>query len=242
MTVDDRRLNLWQLIYMKKMLLLSMLFHLTLAALLLMASSPWRQLFDLPPTYQVNLVSFSEPPKQKIPVLVKRIQPPIQKPVIEKKPEPQKENKVVMNQVELLKTTKRDLVKPETPSAIDQKTVKKSQETAAIPPVPSVEAGVDVKDFKFPFYLKLIQRQIGSVWSPPSIEIGGKPREVVVSFILIATGKIREINVEKSSGNPFFDQAALRAIYMADPLPPLPIGFMDPNLKVNFSFSLIHHG
>ncbi|MEK6684589.1 MAG: energy transducer TonB, partial [Nitrospirota bacterium] len=63
-------------------------------------------------------------------------------------------------------------------------------------------------------------------------------KETVVVFVLSATGNIDEPKIEKSSGNAFFDQAALRAIYQARPFPPFPQGIQEPSLKVHFSFSL----
>jgi len=63
-------------------------------------------------------------------------------------------------------------------------------------------------------------------------------KETVVGFVLSANGRIENPRIERSSGNAFFDQAALRAIYQASPLPPFPQGIRDPSLKVHFSFSL----
>ncbi len=111
---------------------------------------------------------------------------------------------------------------------------------AAIPsPAAKVEAGIEIPDFKYPYYLNLIQRKIEMYWSPPPLESASEIKETVVGFVLSATGKIEDPRIERSSGNPFFDQAALRAIYQANPLPPFPQGVRDPSLKIHFSFSLM---
>jgi protein TonB len=106
------------------------------------------------------------------------------------------------------------------------------------PVTPAISANVDLPNFEFPYYLKLVQGKIGSYWSPPDVGSADASREVVIGFRLVASGKVKEVVVEKSSGNAYFDQAAMRAVYMADPLPPLPKGFTDPDLKIHFSFLL----
>ena len=80
------------------------------------------------------------------------------------------------------------------------------------------------------------------MWSPPNVKQLEESAEVVIRFILGPTGKIQEVKVETSSGNHFFDQAALRAVYKADPLPPLPKGLREPNLEIHFRFSLVGRG
>ncbi len=112
----------------------------------------------------------------------------------------------------------------------------------AVAAVPSVSAGVELPDFRYPYYLKLIQGKISGNWMPPPVELGDDLREVVVSFSLLNNGKIASVNVEKSSGNPFYDQAALRAVYAADPLPKFPDGLRESTLRVHFSFVLGRKG
>jgi len=58
-----------------------------------------------------------------------------------------------------------------------------------------------------------------------------------VYFRITRSGGIDAPAVETSSGNFLFDQAALRAVVQANPLPPLPAGFVDQYLGVHFSFS-----
>lgn len=240
MTGKDETFRPWQMENMKRMLLLSMAFHATVAIMLIVLPLPFRRALFLPPVYQVNLVTLPSPPEE-----VKAPEPPkapeITKPKVVSKPLPE------------LKKSPRELAKKETVTPTPEKSkppgaktskaaaIKSKEEIASVPSI-TATAAVEAPDFKFPFYLKLLQGKISSVWSPPAIEIGQESKEVVISFILMTTGKIQEIQVEKSSGNTFFDQAALRAVYMANPLPPLPRGFRDPNLKVHFSFVMGRKG
>ena len=50
-------------------------------------------------------------------------------------------------------------------------------------------------------------------------------------------GRLESIELEQSSGLPSFDPAALRALYAANPLPPLPPAYGKQSLTVHLSFS-----
>ena len=50
------------------------------------------------------------------------------------------------------------------------------------------------------------------------------------------TGRLLEAGIEESSGVAAFDRAALRAVYAATPLPPLPQGFSGQALTVHLDF------
>lgn len=92
--------------------------------------------------------------------------------------------------------------------------------------------------FKFPFYLKNIENKISGQWSPPPALLQEQIVGAIVQFNVTRRGSIESVEIEKSSGNSQFDQAALRAIYNANPLPPLPDGLAEDPLKVHFSFTL----
>jgi TonB family protein len=247
----------WADTTLRKMIALSFVFHLVLAGALVGVSTRRN---DHPVTaLQVDLVTWPQtpkkaptPPKPVVPVVkeaVKEAPAPVQpKPVV--KPAPKPEPEIARKPVPSL-TPKEPKPSPPVPlTAEDQPVVKEPEATpgpteqaAVVPPsVSSVVAGVDIPDFEFPYYLRLIQGKIGSLWSPPATVSGKDSKEVVISFVLGATGKVRDVQVEKSSGNVYYDQAALRAIYMANPMPPLPKGFRDPHLKVHFSFVLAESG
>jgi protein TonB len=95
---------------------------------------------------------------------------------------------------------------------------------------------VDGSDFPFTYYLRLIQSKIGERWSPPRAAAGGGER-VVVLFEIQRDGQVREPQVEHSSGNKLYDQAAIRAVGEASPFPPLPPEYKQPTLRVHFGFS-----
>jgi TonB family protein len=106
------------------------------------------------------------------------------------------------------------------------------------PNAPATSTGsiaIDASDFPFTYYLRLIQSKIGERWSPPRAAATGGER-VIVLFEIQRDGQVREPTVERSSGNNLYDQAALRAVTEASPLPPLPPEFKASSLRVHFGF------
>jgi periplasmic protein TonB len=246
------------LLSLKKMLILSALFHAGLAVVILaIALQRSAHPFHLQ-AYQVDLVTFpsssappaqvketpaAPPPVRKPPVKVKEEKQPakvkLKKPPV-KPPKPISPVAVIPPKGKSKETPpSKEAVPEEQPSAAE--TAKHSEDLSAIPsPAAKIEAGVEAPDFKYPYYLNLIQQKIEMHWSPPPVEnSSSEPKETIVAFVLSANGKIDDPRIERSSGNAYFDQAALRAIYQASPLPPFPQGLRDPSLKVHFSFSLM---
>lgn len=99
-------------------------------------------------------------------------------------------------------------------------------------------ASLNTALFKYPYYLKSLENKISGQWSPPPVLLDEQVVGAIVQFHVTRRGSIESVEIEKSSGNSQFDQAALRAVYNANPLPPLPEGLSDDPLKVHFSFTL----
>jgi TonB family protein len=59
---------------------------------------------------------------------------------------------------------------------------------------------------------------------------------VLVRFTIQRSGQIVEPSVEKSSGSPVLDMAALRAVAGTRTLNPLPQAFPNPTLTVHLNF------
>jgi TonB family protein len=85
--------------------------------------------------------------------------------------------------------------------------------------------------------MNALKRKINDNWSPPG---GGfaEAREVLVVFTILRDGSVRDPKVEQSSGDVFYDQAALRSVLRATPFPPLPDGYPGQDMKIHFSFLL----
>jgi TonB family protein len=106
---------------------------------------------------------------------------------------------------------------------------KAAEETAPVqPPVAagkkqeSVTVGSTTSEFQFPPYLAIVRDKVERNWSPPP---GVKGARVKVLFRVLRTGRVGEAKLVESSGNFYFDQAAMRAILASSPFPPLPEGF-----------------
>lgn len=127
------------------------------------------------------------------------------------------------------------------------KTVEKASLPGSMNPDPSGPASSIVASgkassngpiFKFPSYLQNMENKISGQWTPPGLALHEEGVGAIIRFNVTKEGKIEAIEVEKSSGNNQFDQAAMRAVYAAAPLPPLPEGLNEDRLNVHFSFTL----
>lgn len=95
-----------------------------------------------------------------------------------------------------------------------------------IPGIPS--------DFQFTYYIERMLALIESRWFKPAVPEGTAAR---VRFRIHRDGRLDGIELEGSSQNPSFDRAALRALYAANPLPPLPPAYGKSTLTVHLTFS-----
>jgi len=98
---------------------------------------------------------------------------------------------------------------------------------------------------KLPYYFRGIEQKISAHWAPPPVSSRSKEgveRIAVVQFVVQQNGRIdyQSIRLEKSSGNPLFDQSALRAIYNTNRLLPLP-NWVKDDLRVHFEFKMRAH-
>lgn len=88
-------------------------------------------------------------------------------------------------------------------------------------------------DFPFAYYAEQLQALIGANWLKPDAPAG---TACVVTFRIQRSGQVTDVKVETSSGLAFYDRAASRSIYSANPLPPLPPEFRRDELGVHIRF------
>jgi protein TonB len=93
-------------------------------------------------------------------------------------------------------------------------------------------SGFDSADFNYSYYAAQMLAAIGANWFKPTQQ-NASP---VVYFKIKRDGTVVDVIVERSSGLPFVDRAAQRAVMAASPLPPLPAEFRDPLLGVHLKF------
>lgn len=88
-------------------------------------------------------------------------------------------------------------------------------------------------DFPFAYYVEQLQALIGANWlKPPAAD----KTAVVVAFRILRSGQVTDVKVETPSGVAVYDRAATRAIYAANPLPPLPPEYKGDALGVHIRF------
>ena len=76
--------------------------------------------------------------------------------------------------------------------------------------------------FQFPPYVAIVRDKVERNWNPPP---GAKGAKVKVVFQILRSGRVGDTRLTESSGNFYFDQAAMRSILASSPFPPLPEGF-----------------
>jgi len=113
---------------------------------------------------------------------------------------------------------------------------------AAPPPAPLGQAAglpqgagavtLNVSDFPYAWYIQAIHRKIQEHWEGRAID--GRQPEII--FEIGSDGQLRRLEIGKSSGNPAYDQLAMRAVRDANPFPRLPAGFAKPTLTVGLQF------
>lgn len=191
--------------------------------------------------YSVNLLTMDEIDK----MLEKKKEPPAkpppqQEPEEEAAPPPEESPPPPVPEKKPVKK-KEPVKKKQVPSSEVQKPVSRedageTQQDETARQAATGDMNLDSADFPFGYYLVTIRRKIAGNWSVPRTHAGG---EIYcrVHFRIARNGRIVSPEIEQSSGSFMFDQAALRAVMQASPLPPLPGEFHDNFLGVHFSFA-----
>jgi TonB family protein len=85
-------------------------------------------------------------------------------------------------------------------------------------------------------YLSRIFQKVNAAWRPPPVAV---PHPPIIAFELDPDGHPGRPRIERTSGNPAYDQAALRAIVEASPFPPFPEDLKEPLLRLHLRFNLV---
>jgi len=88
-------------------------------------------------------------------------------------------------------------------------------------------------EFPFAYYVEQLLSLIGANWFKPESAEG---TSCVVSFRIMRSGQVTDVKVDSSSGVSYYDRAAERAVYAANPLPPLPPDYRNESLGVHLKF------
>jgi len=131
------------------------------------------------------------------------------------------------------------------PSAPTPTSAPARREASAPPPPPPQPLGaatgsasgagpltLSVSDFPYAYYIRQVAEKIRAQWNGKAIP-GQQP---AVIFEIRRDGRLNQVAIDKSSGNAYYDQVALRAINDADPFPPLPEEFKKTMLRIGLQF------
>lgn len=249
---------------MKKWVGISLGIHVAVFGFVGVRPAPSRNLIPPGKVYSVNLVSIpvarpapaakpvetkATKPETKVePVKPKPRKPPEDKEAVKPpSPEPKKTEEKKEPEPKTPEPEEPEAETPEEPEATgDEHTAEHTESGPGTPVVASAlgesstqgTVSLDVANFGFSYYLVALQAKVASNWFPPGSV--GSPGEVVratIHFRVMDDGTIEAATVETSSGVPYFDRCALRAILLSSPLAPLPQEFEEDELGVHFEFS-----
>jgi len=91
---------------------------------------------------------------------------------------------------------------------------------------------LDVGDFCCPEYIQTMVQRIRSAWNQNQ----GNKGICVVKVTIQRDGRLTDVEVERSTGDPVLDRAARSAVVSTRQLPPLPAQYPNPTLGVHLTF------
>ncbi len=130
------------------------------------------------------------------------------------------------------KPEKRAQPAPPEPAAPRQRQGSPLGSDIASSPFGAAGVGLDNPDFIYGYYVDQIVSMISAAWVRPRV-VGRI--EAIVYFRIARDGTVSQLKLVTSSGNRAFDDAALRAVSAAAPLPPLPASFSADSIGVRLA-------
>ncbi len=92
----------------------------------------------------------------------------------------------------------------------------------------------DFANFPYPWYITQVRNSLWGEWEKR--RPAGSTLGTMVTFAIARDGKIKDLKVEKSSGDDTFDFAATSAVINAGPFAPLPMYYEKDELTVTVEF------
>jgi TonB family protein len=130
---------------------------------------------------------------------------------------------------------KLDIPKEMKPSEISIKPV--PQQEVKIPVVKTPETTLRISGTAGSnSYWARVQFIISSQWEPPPVDMAGQTYTMTVKFRLQRDGTIKDVVVQQSSGNAYFDMAGQRAVLRPRVLPVFPTDMADSYKEVEMVF------
>ncbi len=89
------------------------------------------------------------------------------------------------------------------------------------------------QDFEYSYYVQQMFGRIFQHWQRVPVQ---GTAFTIIRFTILKDGRLQDVQVEKSSGVPQLDRAASRAVYLSDPMPPLPQSYPRDRVGVHLRF------
>ena len=89
------------------------------------------------------------------------------------------------------------------------------------------------QDFEYAYYVRQMLARVSANWQ--RVPVRGTTM-VIVRFTILKDGSVHDVEIEESSGLSVLDRAASRAVYLADPMPPLPNSYPRDRVGVHLRF------
>jgi TonB family protein len=132
-------------------------------------------------------------------------------------------------------TAKLDIPKEVKPSEVPVKPA--PQQEARVPTVKTPETTLKISGTagSNPYWAR-VQSIISRQWEPPPIDMAGQTYTMIVKFRLQRDGSIKDVVVQQSSGNAYYDMAGQRAVQQSRFLPAFPADMTDGYKDVEMVF------
>lgn len=111
------------------------------------------------------------------------------------------------------------------------------QQEAAIPQVktPQTELKTSGSSGTNPYWAR-VEAIIKGQWEPPPIDVTGQTYSAVIKFRFYRNGTVKDVGIQQSSGNSYFDMAGQRAVQKPRRFPPFPADMTEPYQDVEMVF------
>jgi len=228
---------------MKRAFLVSVWFHLLMIVLVVVPTLHFGRRLLQPPVYQIRVVELPPDPAPPAPAPEPprvepekpRPKPPVKPPAKPKITPPKP--KAVTPLPPLKPKPEPPAPEPAPPPVASPPPHPEAPPEALPSPSLMVQPKIDLPEFDCAAYCGALQDKLAGEWRPPAISAQG-PVQAVIVFTINRDGSVDNVSLERGSGNFYFDQAALRAVLSAAPLPPLPRTLTSSTLRVHAPFTL----
>lgn len=90
------------------------------------------------------------------------------------------------------------------------------------------------QDFEYAYYAQQMLGRIHQHWQRTPVQ---GTAVVIVRFTILKDGSVHDVEVEQSSGLSVLDRGAMRAVMLADPMPPLPNSYPRDRVGLHLRFT-----